>query len=620
MKKEMRLIKRLAALFLVLLLSIESFGAVVSDNDGSAFITKAEFDSLKNDFQSQIDQYNNSIDAKIDGAIAAYLAGIKTAKTDTVSSLSTGVYWSIGPFDRPRFQKGIPIYEVANERTYFNDSYNGSSSWKAFITWGDNFTNKVEITNGDYAYTDIIITNINTNGSVQCASLGGIYTNSAHFVQIWQLNVFQNRYRDTLATADNTNILPGKLSGVLRAGGTAHLLGGGHRPALEGQGNSLLDLAWATNYTNTIGRSYYTSVEKGKKISWDNKISCFGPLEYNCFTLDAKDLHEELAWNENIRDEILWDTVDQSIANDPAHCALLSDKNVLADRFYSPVDPTRRPWDTTPNATSYIRAGYNTINDSTGEYLKYYKDFVVDLNRGWFGQDDSSQNTYFKYNYYFTPDVGFRGITNWSHLGTAADKTVTNYLDRQSITGATFEDGNNNTLLSLAAGLPVVPIEKKQKVKILGEFRKDCSYSYVSNKNVLDEGTKDTTDVYVVYAKLTPFDITKMPEDESDLIDISPETKDTENVGKLAKCRIVRDGELNIEISNETNIDKVVFLKWEKLSNWSTIGTTRRTADGTNTDVRVRGSNTNTLSPPTWTYFGGGYLKLNDEFTRTELN
>ena len=53
---------------------------MVSDNDGSAFITKAEFDSLKNNFQSQIDQYNTSIDSKIDGAIASYLAGVKVSK------------------------------------------------------------------------------------------------------------------------------------------------------------------------------------------------------------------------------------------------------------------------------------------------------------------------------------------------------------------------------------------------------------------------------------------------------------------------------------------------------------------------------------------------------------
>ena len=80
MNKGIRLIKRLAALLLVLLLSIESFAAVVSDNDGSAFITKAEFDSLKNNFQAQIDQYNTSIDNKIDGAIASYLAGINMSK------------------------------------------------------------------------------------------------------------------------------------------------------------------------------------------------------------------------------------------------------------------------------------------------------------------------------------------------------------------------------------------------------------------------------------------------------------------------------------------------------------------------------------------------------------
>ena len=66
MDRGIRLIKRMVALFLVLLLSIESFAAVVSDNDGSAFITKAEFDSLKNNFQSQLDSYNTSIDNKID--------------------------------------------------------------------------------------------------------------------------------------------------------------------------------------------------------------------------------------------------------------------------------------------------------------------------------------------------------------------------------------------------------------------------------------------------------------------------------------------------------------------------------------------------------------------------
>ena len=81
MRKKVGIIKRVLCLALIFLLSINSFAAIVSDNDGSAFITKVEFDSLKNSFQSQIDQYNQSIDSKIDGAIASYLSGIKLSTT-----------------------------------------------------------------------------------------------------------------------------------------------------------------------------------------------------------------------------------------------------------------------------------------------------------------------------------------------------------------------------------------------------------------------------------------------------------------------------------------------------------------------------------------------------------
>ena len=86
-----KMFKKIIAIALIFIISANSFAAVVSDNDGSAFITKAEFDSLKNNFQSQIDQYNISIDNKIDGAIAAYLAGIKTV----ISSKKSNFYFNI---------------------------------------------------------------------------------------------------------------------------------------------------------------------------------------------------------------------------------------------------------------------------------------------------------------------------------------------------------------------------------------------------------------------------------------------------------------------------------------------------------------------------------------------
>lgn len=80
--------KKLTALFLVVLISIESFAAIVSDNDGSAFVTKTEFEGLKKDFAKQIENYEESIDKKIDGAIAAYLAGIKLTQIENIKLTS----------------------------------------------------------------------------------------------------------------------------------------------------------------------------------------------------------------------------------------------------------------------------------------------------------------------------------------------------------------------------------------------------------------------------------------------------------------------------------------------------------------------------------------------------
>ena len=70
---------KICFIVLTLVLSIlsSSIAAVVADNDGSAFITKKEFEALKKDFNDQIQSYNDSINNKIDGAIAAYLAGIR---------------------------------------------------------------------------------------------------------------------------------------------------------------------------------------------------------------------------------------------------------------------------------------------------------------------------------------------------------------------------------------------------------------------------------------------------------------------------------------------------------------------------------------------------------------
>lgn len=70
---------------IAMLLCTSTFSAVVSDNDGSAFITRAEFDSLKSNFQTQVDSYNYSIGNKIDAAIDSYLAGLNVQNEEQIS-------------------------------------------------------------------------------------------------------------------------------------------------------------------------------------------------------------------------------------------------------------------------------------------------------------------------------------------------------------------------------------------------------------------------------------------------------------------------------------------------------------------------------------------------------
>ena len=122
MRKSTRIVKRVLALFLVVLMSINTLGAVVSDNDGSAFITKAEFDSLKNNFQSQIDQYNTSIDSKIDGAIASYLAGINITKNTNIEPLVSN-YADIMWTNDLRFYGGYIRFTSSSNREHFSNNY-----------------------------------------------------------------------------------------------------------------------------------------------------------------------------------------------------------------------------------------------------------------------------------------------------------------------------------------------------------------------------------------------------------------------------------------------------------------------------------------------------------------
>ena len=122
--------KKALCLIFAFLLSINSFAAIVSDNDGSAFVTKAEFETLKKDFADQVINYNNSIDNKIDGAIANYLAGIQLSKKIALENeyeLIDPTWMRNKRFDKSKKGTKYTIFISFTEATY------------AFATWTPGF-------------------------------------------------------------------------------------------------------------------------------------------------------------------------------------------------------------------------------------------------------------------------------------------------------------------------------------------------------------------------------------------------------------------------------------------------------------------------------------------------
>ena len=134
--KRIKLQKKILALALILLLCAENFAAIVNDNDGAAFITKAEFESMKKDFDKQIEQYNNSIDNKIDGAIAAYLAGFRVFTWEPLKLDPKSQYIFPLKMCGPNNEWNNPSYRASTEKNYFDVEVPSMDTWDHWTQWG----------------------------------------------------------------------------------------------------------------------------------------------------------------------------------------------------------------------------------------------------------------------------------------------------------------------------------------------------------------------------------------------------------------------------------------------------------------------------------------------------
>ena len=160
-----RIKNKLSLLLTITLMLVTPFSKVaysaVGANDGSAFITKAEFDAVVNTFNEQMDNYANNIVSKVDGAIANYLAAQsniykKTLKTnlDEEGNMKNGIKltWSSSPdkvFGYNNLPNRIAIESFTFRYLYTNNNwsygYANAYSWrnydlKARLKYSDEFT------------------------------------------------------------------------------------------------------------------------------------------------------------------------------------------------------------------------------------------------------------------------------------------------------------------------------------------------------------------------------------------------------------------------------------------------------------------------------------------------
>ena len=214
-EKHKKIGKKALCLIFAFLFSINSFAAVVSDNDGSAFITKAEFDSLKNNFQSQIDSYNTNIDNKIDAAISAYLAGIKVERTTTVDIIHSN--WETVTCLGYALEN---IYKIPNLNLSYNAQFNGQPGnptdyWNFFEVWNTWF---------NYQWTR---THSSTNRQRRLLCDAGTESGTMPTYITWEgvardlletqaFNIFEG----TFSTFTENSSRPGYLSGMNTAGST----------------------------------------------------------------------------------------------------------------------------------------------------------------------------------------------------------------------------------------------------------------------------------------------------------------------------------------------------------------------------------------------------------------
>ena len=549
----LNLVKKIVIVIIILAVSFESFSAVVGDNDGDAFVTKHEFEELKKSLDSQLDRYNNSIDNKIDGAIANYLNGIRVGYAEYIPTMveyaKSNYIYAYSKDDPIEYKYGWPIFW-------------GAFQQPGYTTWGS--------TNREVAvYIEFARGTPTTNNEQQKTVIKNLKqdVNDAWYAE-WK--ALHKKAVDTLYFSAH----------AIRSSDGANEPASDYRYVIAtGQGSSGNSGIILRNDVSLIGNSLW-NIRTGR-AGWESLVP--GDPAYS--RADGV---------RYIISPILTGAICRGIDHDwgeVSNVELVINKTYDYDMF-SNFDRDYN-WGYTGNYktnfingfskknkdvwtyTSTSSGGYNITNNPN--ILKYCVNGTVSskvyhtewssatvrsntvaydntISLATYTNTDSNGNATF----YF-PLIGFERsyLTKWAQI---VSPNTTNIAEKEvslnNTTVGIIKGKNDKTYLSVCAGLPVADLEKYQQLKKL-------SLSFAE------------TGSHIVWFSNRPFDPTKDPQSNNNLLTNTTGSKYTTKGGTYNttyKGYVVDSQNANFEIiRDDDETEEIIYMKWAKFISPSTI-------------------------------------------------
>ena len=484
---------------------------------------KAEFDSLRNTFQSQLNEYNSSIDNKIDVAIASYLAGIKTGNSRTAIPVLSGEVYMFDNTDastRMRYVYGPPAMKGTTQTGEWSD--NATYGKMVLMSVGVNSASSHNSSN--WWQTKLAISNVDSVNSI--AAWRGRYTKAYDEVNLTYTNLNFNSinwgapntypYITRYNANDNKVFVNTNLFGK-------DLFHFYFVTALQAASASVINL-----FLNSID-NYWGNVHNENTILFGNSIA------YDCFS----NYDTNRNWGYKGTSESLYQTINSS-----------SDILEYTDKIFI----------TSSDTFNIIYCNGWMDDTKTGTKTTYTR--TLQRNPYWSTDSGRTDVRWYSGDKWRFPGVGFETtyIDNWNDLYLPAFDSFSNemYNDRTKGYTSLRRDSAGNYHLPMYAGIPIVAADKNEKVQFVFRVKNYKLNTTATSVNYGNETLTNPTKTYI-WAKSSPF-TTNDPNSEADLTITGVNVKKDTSSGYNKGFYITSDSErIKIEGMEE---NCYVWLKW----------------------------------------------------------